>query len=156
MKRPTPITAIAVSTAKPIAKPIRQPVGERRAQPAVGREYACAAMGDEATGTRRHARRRRDRRAASKPGSRATSAASSCRSASSGIAGGHSNLTYRVTDAGGQKWALRRPPMGKRLGSAHDMAREFKVVSALGETEFRWRRWSGSARTRALTTPPFT
>ena len=51
------------------------------------------------------------------------------------IAGGHSNLTYRVTDAAGQKWALRRPPMGKRLGSAHDMGREFKVVSALGKTE---------------------
>jgi len=51
------------------------------------------------------------------------------------IAGGHSNLTYRVTDAAGAKWALRRPPLGKRLGSAHDMAREFKVVSALGGTE---------------------
>ena len=36
MKRPTPITAIAVSTAKPIANPIRQPVGERRAQPSIG------------------------------------------------------------------------------------------------------------------------
>ncbi|HYH54321.1 MAG TPA: phosphotransferase family protein [Solirubrobacterales bacterium] len=51
------------------------------------------------------------------------------------IAGGHSNLTYRVTDAAGQKWALRRPPLGKRLGSAHDMGREHKVVSALGKTE---------------------
>jgi aminoglycoside phosphotransferase (APT) family kinase protein len=51
------------------------------------------------------------------------------------IAGGHSNLTYGVTDAAGQKWALRRPPLGKRLGSAHDMGREFKVVSALGRTE---------------------
>ena len=51
------------------------------------------------------------------------------------IAGGHSNLTYRVTDASGTKWALRRPPLGKRLGSAHDMAREHKVVSALGPTE---------------------
>ncbi|MFL5872437.1 MAG: phosphotransferase family protein [Solirubrobacterales bacterium] len=51
------------------------------------------------------------------------------------IAGGHSNLTYRVTDAAGGKWALRRPPLGKRLGSAHDMGREFKVVSALGGTE---------------------
>ena len=50
------------------------------------------------------------------------------------IAGGHSNLTYRVTDAAGGKWALRRPPLGKRLGSAHDMGREFKVVSALGGT----------------------
>jgi aminoglycoside phosphotransferase (APT) family kinase protein len=50
------------------------------------------------------------------------------------IAGGHSNLTFRVTDAGGHHWALRRPPLGKRLGSAHDMAREYKVVSALGST----------------------
>ena len=50
------------------------------------------------------------------------------------IAGGHSNLTYRVDDSGGNRWALRRPPLGKRLGSAHDMGREFKVVSALGPT----------------------
>ncbi|HEU4598647.1 MAG TPA: phosphotransferase family protein [Solirubrobacterales bacterium] len=50
------------------------------------------------------------------------------------IAGGHSNLTYRVTDASGGHWALRRPPLGKRLGSAHDMGREHKVVSALGPT----------------------
>jgi aminoglycoside phosphotransferase (APT) family kinase protein len=50
------------------------------------------------------------------------------------IAGGHSNLTFRVNDVGGNRWALRRPPLGKRLGSAHDMAREHKVVSALGST----------------------
>jgi aminoglycoside phosphotransferase (APT) family kinase protein len=50
------------------------------------------------------------------------------------IAGGHSNLTYRVVDAAGRRWALRRPPLGKRLGSAHDMAREHRVVAALGPT----------------------
>ncbi len=50
------------------------------------------------------------------------------------IAGGHSNLTYGVSDAAGRKWALRRPPLGKRLGSAHDMGREHKVVSALEPT----------------------
>ena len=50
------------------------------------------------------------------------------------ISGGHSNLTYGVRDAEGRRWALRRPPLGKRLGSAHDMAREHKVVSALGPT----------------------
>jgi aminoglycoside phosphotransferase (APT) family kinase protein len=50
------------------------------------------------------------------------------------ISGGHSNLTYGVTDAAGRRWALRRPPLGKRLGSAHDMGREHKVVSALGPT----------------------
>jgi len=50
------------------------------------------------------------------------------------IAGGHSNLTYGVADSAGRRWALRRPPLGKRLGSAHDMAREHKVVAALGPT----------------------
>jgi aminoglycoside phosphotransferase (APT) family kinase protein len=50
------------------------------------------------------------------------------------ISGGHSNLTYGVGDAAGCRWALRRPPLGKRLGSAHDMSREHKVVSALGPT----------------------
>jgi aminoglycoside phosphotransferase (APT) family kinase protein len=50
------------------------------------------------------------------------------------IAGGHSNLTYRVTDGAGSEWALRRPPLGKRLSSAHDMVREHRVVSALGTT----------------------
>jgi aminoglycoside phosphotransferase (APT) family kinase protein len=51
------------------------------------------------------------------------------------IAGGRSNLTYAVTDANGSRWALRRPPMGKTLGSAHDMARECRVVSALEGTD---------------------
>ena len=50
------------------------------------------------------------------------------------IAGGHSNLTYRATDSRGHNWALRRPPLGKRLGSAHDMSREHRVVSALAAT----------------------
>jgi aminoglycoside phosphotransferase (APT) family kinase protein len=50
------------------------------------------------------------------------------------ISGGHSNLTYGVRDAGSGRWALRRPPLGKRLGSAHDMGREHRVVSALAQT----------------------
>jgi aminoglycoside phosphotransferase (APT) family kinase protein len=50
------------------------------------------------------------------------------------ISGGHSNLTYGVRDGAGGRWALRRPPLGKRLGSAHDMGREQRVVSALAET----------------------
>ncbi|MGA8745776.1 MAG: phosphotransferase family protein [Solirubrobacterales bacterium] len=50
------------------------------------------------------------------------------------ISGGHSNLTYRVSDTAAGSWALRRPPLGKRLGSAHDMEREHRVVSALGPT----------------------
>ncbi len=50
------------------------------------------------------------------------------------ISGGHSNLTYGVRDASSGRWALRRPPLGKRLGSAHDMGREHRVVSALAPT----------------------
>jgi aminoglycoside phosphotransferase (APT) family kinase protein len=51
------------------------------------------------------------------------------------ISGGRSNLTYSVTDAAGRRWALRRPPLGKRLASAHDMGREFRIISALQNTE---------------------
>src|SRR3954469_24897722 len=51
------------------------------------------------------------------------------------ISGGHSNLTYEVNDSAGRRWALRRPPLGKRLGSAHDMGREQKVVSSLAGTD---------------------
>jgi aminoglycoside phosphotransferase (APT) family kinase protein len=50
------------------------------------------------------------------------------------ISGGHSNLTFGVSDASGRAWALRRPPLGRRLASAHDMAREHKVISALAGT----------------------
>ena len=50
------------------------------------------------------------------------------------ISGGRSNLTYRVTDAAGHRWALRRPPLGKRLASAHDMGREYRIISALADT----------------------
>ena len=47
------------------------------------------------------------------------------------IAGGHSNLTYGVTDSEGKKVVLRRPPLGHVLESAHDMAREHEIISAL-------------------------
>jgi aminoglycoside phosphotransferase (APT) family kinase protein len=50
------------------------------------------------------------------------------------IHGGLSNLTFLVTDQTGHRWVLRRPPLGSRLGSAHDMGREVKVVSALSGT----------------------
>jgi aminoglycoside phosphotransferase (APT) family kinase protein len=50
------------------------------------------------------------------------------------ISGGRSNLTYRVADSGGRAWALRRPPLGKTLSSAHDMGREHRIISALAPT----------------------
>jgi aminoglycoside phosphotransferase (APT) family kinase protein len=50
------------------------------------------------------------------------------------ISGGHSNLTYVATDEAGRRWALRRPPLGERLASAHDMGREHRIISALRST----------------------
>ena len=47
------------------------------------------------------------------------------------LAGGHSNLTYRVTDAAANTYVLRRPPLGHVLQSAHDMGREHKIIFAL-------------------------
>jgi aminoglycoside phosphotransferase (APT) family kinase protein len=46
------------------------------------------------------------------------------------VAGGRSNLTFRLTD-GHSAWVLRRPPLGGWTPSAHDMAREYRVVAAL-------------------------
>jgi aminoglycoside phosphotransferase (APT) family kinase protein len=51
------------------------------------------------------------------------------------IAGGRSNLTYSVTDSDGGHWALRRPPLGRTLSSAHDMGREHRIISALAPTD---------------------
>jgi len=51
------------------------------------------------------------------------------------IAGGRSNLTYRVTDAEGTRFVLRRPPLGHVLATAHDMAREFRIIAAVGSTK---------------------
>ncbi|MFI6321008.1 phosphotransferase family protein [Nonomuraea sp. NPDC050556] len=49
------------------------------------------------------------------------------------IHGGRSNLTYLVTD-GQARWIVRRPPLGPLTPSAHDMGREFRVMSALQDT----------------------
>ncbi|MCB0962700.1 MAG: phosphotransferase family protein [Acidimicrobiales bacterium] len=51
------------------------------------------------------------------------------------IAGGRSNLTFRVTDAADGAWVLRRPPMGHVLATAHDMGRESRIMSALADTD---------------------
>lgn len=46
------------------------------------------------------------------------------------IAGGRSNLTFRLTD-GSRRWVLRTAPRAGRTPSAHDVAREYRVTSAL-------------------------
>jgi aminoglycoside phosphotransferase (APT) family kinase protein len=53
------------------------------------------------------------------------------------IAGGRSNLTYRLSTVDGEgdrELVLRRPPLGHVLPTAHDMSREFRVLSALSGT----------------------
>jgi len=50
------------------------------------------------------------------------------------VAGGKSNLTYVVGD-GEREWVVRRPPLGHVLATAHDMAREHRVMSALRDTD---------------------
>jgi aminoglycoside phosphotransferase (APT) family kinase protein len=49
------------------------------------------------------------------------------------ISGGRSNLTFLVCDDA-SKWVLRRPPLHGLTPSAHDMAREYRVVAALQDT----------------------
>jgi aminoglycoside phosphotransferase (APT) family kinase protein len=51
------------------------------------------------------------------------------------ISGGRSNLTYAVTGGGDRKVVLRRPPVSHVLSTAHDMAREYRVISALRDTD---------------------
>jgi aminoglycoside phosphotransferase (APT) family kinase protein len=49
------------------------------------------------------------------------------------VAAGGSNLSYRVEDAAGRVFVLRRPPARGGLATAHDMQREWRVMRALGE-----------------------
>ena len=50
------------------------------------------------------------------------------------LEGGHSNLTYSLKDQNGNAAVVRRPPMGELLPKAHDMGREFSIISGLGPT----------------------
>jgi aminoglycoside phosphotransferase (APT) family kinase protein len=49
------------------------------------------------------------------------------------IAGGRSNLTYIVGN-GTREWVLRRPPLGHVVETAHDMRREYRVISGLRDS----------------------
>ena len=51
------------------------------------------------------------------------------------IVGGRSNLTFKVLDAAGDRYVLRRPPTGSVLATAHDMVREHKIIAAVGTTD---------------------
>ena len=45
--------------------------------------------------------------------------------------GGHSNLTYLIRQGDREEYVLRRPPHGSKVKKAHDMGREYRVLSAL-------------------------
>jgi aminoglycoside phosphotransferase (APT) family kinase protein len=49
------------------------------------------------------------------------------------IPGGRSNLTY-IVDDGQRRFVVRRPPLAHVLPTAHDMAREYRVLAALQGT----------------------
>ena len=49
---------------------------------------------------------------------------------------GHSNETFFI-ERGSDRWVLRRPPLGAFLPSAHDVGREYRVLSGLKETSAR-------------------
>lgn len=70
------------------------------------------------------------------------------------IAGGRSNLTYSVTD-GTTTWVLRRPPLGHVLPTAHDMVREYRVMSALAGTDVPVPRTLAMCEDLAVNDAPF-
>ena len=71
------------------------------------------------------------------------------------IPGGHSNLTYLVTDRGRRRVVLRRPPLGELLPGAHDMAREYRAISALGPTDVPVPEALGFCDDQSVTGAPF-
>ena len=70
------------------------------------------------------------------------------------IAGGRSNLTYSVSD-GNSTWVLRRPPLGHVLPTAHDMVREYRVMSALAPTDVPVPRTLALCEDLAVNDAPF-
>ena len=72
------------------------------------------------------------------------------------IAGGFSNLTYRVEDIMGTKYALRRPPIGfkPQLG-AHNVLREYRILAALKDSDVPVPPVLASCSDEAVTGAPF-
>jgi aminoglycoside phosphotransferase (APT) family kinase protein len=73
----------------------------------------------------------------------------------SAITGGRSNLTYRLDD-GQHVWVLRRPPDAGVTPSAHDVGREFRVMSALQQTALPVPRTVLECRDESVIGAPFT
>lgn len=71
------------------------------------------------------------------------------------VAGGRSNLTFVVTASDGRRVVLRRPPAGLVLPTAHDMGREYRVVSALERTPVPVPATLGYCEREEVTGAPF-
>ncbi len=71
------------------------------------------------------------------------------------IVGGRSNLTFLVTGADGSQYVLRRPPTGHVLATAHDMAREHRIITAVGHTNVPVPRPLGLCTDDAVNGSPF-
>ncbi|HEX9259602.1 MAG TPA: phosphotransferase family protein [Acidimicrobiales bacterium] len=71
------------------------------------------------------------------------------------IAGGHSNLTFKVTDGNGTRLVVRRPPLGHVLATAHDMAREHRIITAVGQTPVPVARTLGLCTDETVNGAPF-
>ena len=71
------------------------------------------------------------------------------------IAGGRSNFTYTVTDSAGQRFVLRRPPLGPLLPSAHDMGREHRIMAALADSAVPVPPLVGLCTDESVTGAPF-
>src|SRR5688500_19875115 len=70
------------------------------------------------------------------------------------IPGGKSNLTYQVLGPDGP-FIVRRPPLGHVLATAHDMAREHRVISAVGTTGVPVPRTLGLCTDESVNGAPF-
>src|ERR1700722_3656000 len=70
------------------------------------------------------------------------------------LSGGRSNLTYLLR-SGSEEYVLRRRPLGVVASGAHDMAREFRVQSALQDSELPLARVYGYFSDEAVMGAPF-
>lgn len=71
------------------------------------------------------------------------------------IQGGHSNLTYLVDHADGERTVLRRPPLHGVIESAHDVLREHRIMSALEASAVPVPRMLGSCEAAEMPDAPF-
>jgi aminoglycoside phosphotransferase (APT) family kinase protein len=71
------------------------------------------------------------------------------------VTGGHSCLTYVVTDADDGRYVLRRPPVGDLLATAHDVVREHRIMAALADTDVPVPRMLGVCEDADITGAPF-